>query len=69
VSTQHHVRDEPHEKLPHRLAAGLCAQVVALIVTGILITSRIAGHGTEYPLFLERCGDGTDRRGSAVPTI
>jgi xanthine permease XanP len=47
VSNEHHVRYEPHEKPPHRLAAGLGAQVVALIVTGILITpltvARAAG--------------------------
>lgn len=47
MSTEHHVRYEPHEKPPHRLAAALGAQVVALIVTGILITpltvARAAG--------------------------
>lgn len=41
------VRYEPHEKPPHRLAAALGAQVVALILPGILITplavARAAG--------------------------
>lgn len=41
------VRYEPHEKPPHPLAAGLGAQVVVLMVTGVMVTplvvSRAAG--------------------------
>lgn len=41
------VRYEPHEKPPHALAAGLGAQVVVLMVTGVMVTplviSRAAG--------------------------
>lgn len=43
------VRYEPHEKPPHRLAAGLGAQVVALIVAGILITPLTIARAAELP--------------------
>ncbi|MFM8356103.1 MAG: uracil-xanthine permease family protein [Gammaproteobacteria bacterium] len=47
MSNPSHIRYEPHEKPPHRLAAALGFQVVALIVAGILITpitvARAAG--------------------------
>jgi NCS2 family nucleobase:cation symporter-2/xanthine permease XanP len=38
------VRYEPDERPPHALAAGLAAQVVALILTGILITPLVVGR-------------------------
>lgn len=47
MSDHKNIRYEPHEKPPHRLAAGLAGQVVALIVAGVLITpltvARAAG--------------------------
>lgn len=51
MSNKSHIRYEPHEKPPHRLAAALGFQVVALIVAGILITpltvARAAGLSPE----------------------
>jgi xanthine permease XanP len=47
MSGNANIRYEPHEKPPHQLAAALGAQVVALIVAGILVTpltvARAAG--------------------------
>lgn len=51
MSEHTHIRYEPHEKPPHRLAAGLGGQLVALIVAGVLITpitvARAAGLSPE----------------------
>lgn len=38
------IRYEPHERPPHLLAASLGAQVVVLILTGVLITPLIVGR-------------------------
>lgn len=39
-----HVRYEPHEKPPHALAAALGAQIVVLILTGIMLTPLVVGR-------------------------
>lgn len=39
-----HVRYEPHEKPPHPLAAALGAQIVVLILTGIMLTPLVVGR-------------------------
>jgi hypothetical protein len=44
VATQHDVRFEPHERPPHLLAAGLGAQMVVLIVTGIMVTPLVVAR-------------------------
>ena len=41
MATRHDVRFEPHERPPHVLAAGLGAQMVVLIVTGIMVTPLV----------------------------
>ena len=44
MATQHDVRFEPHERPPHVLAAGLGAQMVVLIVTGIMVTPLVVAR-------------------------
>ena len=41
----HHVRYEPDEKAPHLLAAGMAAQTVILVLTGIMITPLVIARG------------------------
>lgn len=41
----HHVRYEPDEKAPHLLAAGMAAQTVVLVLTGIMITPLVIARG------------------------
>lgn len=43
--TDHQVRYEPDEKAPHLLAAGMAAQAVILVLTGIMITPLVVGRG------------------------
>ena len=47
MSDNTHLRYEPEERPPHALAAAMGAQIVAMILTGIMITplvvSRTAG--------------------------
>lgn len=43
--TAHHVRYEPDEKAPHLLAAGMGAQTVILVLTGIMITPLVIARG------------------------
>ena len=47
MSENSHLRFEPEERPPHALAAAMGAQIVAMILTGIMITplvvSRTAG--------------------------
>ena len=41
----HNVRYEPDEKAPHLLAAGMAAQTVILVLTGIMITPLVIARG------------------------
>lgn len=41
----HYVRYEPQEKAPHLLAAGMAAQTVILVLTGIMITPLVIARG------------------------
>lgn len=41
----HDVRYEPHEKAPHLLAAGMAAQTVILVLTGIMVTPLVVARG------------------------
>ena len=49
MATSHDVRFEPHESPPHALAAGLGAQMVVLIVTGIMVTPLVVARAAELP--------------------
>lgn len=49
MATAHDVRFEPHESPPHVLAAGLGAQMVVLIVTGIMVTPLVVARAAELP--------------------
>ena len=40
-----HVRYEPDERAPHLLAAGMAAQTVILVLTGIMITPLVIARG------------------------
>lgn len=44
MSAKHFVKFEPDEKPPHLLAAGLGAQVVALIATGVMVTPLVVAR-------------------------
>jgi len=44
MSVKHFVKYEPQEKPPHVLAAGLGAQIVVLIVTGIMVTPLVVAR-------------------------
>ncbi len=44
MSDNQHLRYEPHERPPHLLAAGMGAQTVALILTGVMLTPLVVAR-------------------------